>query len=289
MPQMNGSLIANGGQFAASPSSYIANVIDGGQLGFGPLLGNLDANTPQVYLPLQVVVTHVPTFFNYIENGTAIFKALFETHLISLDGLDFTYLMEVEGTPVGRDGQMQNVPLKQTRSQISPVANWHEKIGNLVYNFGRVWMNAMHDIDTQAASMAGIIPLGTTLPPMVSSMYSCDIMLIQYDSTYRPENIIDAFALTNMFPTSIGAPGYHMNATEVHRPERAFEFTCVLQHNNNTVNVAKSLATLTNLHQVNYQDALPIAQSIESELQGEGMEYQVSEYLSRFQNQDGLN
>ncbi len=287
MAQMSNSLIANGGAFAASPSSYIANLRDSGQLGFGPLLANLDANTPPVFLPLQLVVTHVPTIFNYIENGAAIFKALFETHLVSLEGIDFAYSMEVDGTPVGRDGQMQNVPTKQVRSQISPTALWPEKIGNVVYNFGRVWMNAMHDIDTQAASMAGIIPSGTTLPPLVASMYAADIMLIQYDSTYRPENIIDAFALTNFFPTEIGAPGYQLNALEARRPDRNFTFTCIVQHNNNTVNVAKSLATLTNLHLVNYQDALPIARGIEAQLEGEGMQYQAAEYLSQFTNLDG--
>lgn len=287
MARMNGSLIANGGRFGATSNSYIANVIDGGQLGFGPLLKNLDANTPPVFLPLQLVVTHVPTFFNYIENGTEIFKALFETHLVSLEGLDFSYSMEIDGTPVGRDGQLQNVPTKQVRSQISPTALWPEKIGNVVYNFGRIWMNAMHDIDTQAASMAGIIPTGTTLPPLVASMYSADIMLIQYDSTYRPENIIDAVALTNFFPIEIGAPGYTLNATETHRPDRNFNFTCIVQHNNNTVAVAKNLATLTNLHAINYQDAHPIATSIESELQGEGMQRQVSQYLSQFRNLNG--
>jgi hypothetical protein len=287
MGQMRGSLIANGGAFAASPSSYTANVVEGGQLGFGPLLGNLDANTPQVHLPLQFVVTHVPTFFQYIPNGAAIFKALFETHLVSMDGLDFTYSMETEGTPVGRDGQQQMVPTRQTRSQISPTGTWPEKIGNVIYNLGRTWLNAMRDVDTQASSMAGIISQGTVLPPHVASMFAADIFAIQYDTTMRPENIIDAFAMTNFFPTDIGGHGYQYNATEVHRPDRTFTFTCMVQHNNNTVNVAKSLATLTNLHRVNYQDALPIAQRIEDNLVGEGMARQVDDYLSAFRNLNG--
>jgi hypothetical protein len=152
---------------------------------------------------------------------------------------------------------------------------------------GRVWMNAMHDIDTQASSMAGIIPAGTAMPPLVASMYSADLMFIQYDSTYRPENIIDAFALTNFFPTEIGAPGYSLNAVETTMPQRSFGFSCIVQHNNNTVAVAKNLATLTNLHRVNYQDAHPIAQTIEAELRGLGMEHQVSSYLNTFVNQAG--
>lgn len=287
MVQMNSSLIANGGAFGATPDSYIANIRDGGQLGFGPILGNLDANTPPVYVPLQLVVTHVPTIFKYIPNGVEIFKALFETHLISMEGLEFAYSMDTDGTPVGRDGQQMMVPTRQVRSQINPVCTWSEKIGNVVFNMGRLWMNAMHDPDTQASSMAGIIPSGTTLPPLVASMYAADILAIQYDSTYRPENIIDAFHMTNFFPTEIGSPNYQLNQTETHRPDRNFTFHTIVQHNRNTVNVARSVARLTNLHLINYQDALPIADSVEADIAGEGMAYLNSEYLSQFQNLNG--
>jgi hypothetical protein len=288
MGQMRGSLIANGGAFAATPSSFTANVVEGGQLGFGPLLANLDANTPQVHLPLQFVVTHVPTFFQYIKDGPAIFKALFETHLQSMDGLDFNYQMETEGTNAGRDGQQQLVPTRQTRTQITPSASWgSEKIGNVIYNMHRTWMNAMHDVDTQASSMSGFIAPGQALPPHVASMFAADIFAIQYDTTMRPENIIDAFCMTNFFPIDMGGHGYQYNSQEVHRPERTVNYSCIVQHNNNTVNVAKSLATLSNLHRVNYQDALPVAQQIEDNLVGEGMARQVNDYLSRFQNLDG--
>ena len=287
MAQMSNSIIANGGSFGSTASSPIANIVDGGQLGFGPILPNLDANTPPVYLPLQLVVTHVPTFFNYIPNGTAIFKALFETHLVSLEGLDINYSMDTDGTPVGRDGQQQMVPTRQQRSQITPTALWPEKIGNAIWNFGRMWFNAMHDIDTQASSFAGIIPSGTALPPMVASMFAADILLIQYDSTYRPENILDAIYLTNFFPTEIGSPGYTLNATETHRPDRNFTFSCVVQHNNNTVAVGKAVAALLNLHQVNFQDALPVAQSVEAALQDEGIAYTAANYLDQFTNLDG--
>lgn len=287
MPVMTNSLTANGGTFAPTPSSSIANIQDGGQLGFGPLLPNLDANTPSVYLPLQFVVTHVPTIFSYINNGPAIFKSLFETHMVSMDGLDFNYSMETDGTPVGRDGQQQMVPTRQVRSQISPTCTWSEKIGNVVYNMGRVWMNNMRDPDTQASSMAGIVSSGTTLPPLVASMYAADIMAIQYDTTYRPENIIDAFFMTNFFPTELGGSMYGYNAVEAHRPDRTFTFTCIVQHNANTVAVAQSLATLMNLHEVNYQDALPVAQSIDSTLANEGEAYLASEYMANFTNLSG--
>lgn len=286
MARQSGSLIANGGRFAPSPNAAIGNVIESGQLGFGPILKNLDGNTPPVFLPMQLVVLHVPTFFNYIQNGPAIFKALFELHLQQMDGFDPQYQMEVEGTPVGRDGQTMDVPMRQTRNKINPTCTWSEKIGNVIYNFGRLWMNAMRDIDTQASSMAGIIPAGTTLPPLVASMYAADILLIQYDTTMRPDNIIDALAITNFFPTDIGSPGYTLNQQQNTRPERQFTFTGVLQHNNNTIALAKNVATLLNLHTVNFQDAHPIADAIETEIRNEGIERQVSQILSTFRNQN---
>lgn len=284
MARMTNGLVTNGGRFGPSPSSFVANVVEGGQLGFGPLLKNLDAATPPVFLPLQLVVTHVPGVFQYLDNGIEVFKALFETHLLSMDGLDFVYSMDVDGTPVGRDGQVMNVPTKQVRSQISPTATFPEKIGNLIYNVGRFWMNSIHDPDTQASSLAGLVPQGAVLPPMVASMYTADMFFIQYDSTYRPENIIDAFAITNMFPTEIGSPGYTLNQTEAHRLDRTFNFTGIVQHNNNTVAIARQLATLTNLHTINYQDAHPIATSIEAELNNQGLSRLVSEQLRNFRN-----
>jgi hypothetical protein len=289
MPIMDGSLISGGGQFAPSPNAQIANVIDGGQLGFGPLLINLDANTPLVLPPLVLTVLHVPTFFTYIPSGPQIFKALFETHMTSMDGIDLTYTMENDGTPVGRDGQQMMVPTKQTRSQLTPTATWAEKIGNVVWNFGRTWMNAIRDPDTQASSMAGIIASGNALPPHVASMYTADILLTQYDMTYRPENIIDAIALTNFMPTDIGGTGYQLNIPDgPHRPDRTFSFTCVAQQNNNTINVAKSVATLNNLHRINFQDAFPLAESIESSIQGMGAEYLAANYMNNFNNNNGL-
>lgn len=288
MPVMPGSLISNGGSFGSTPTSPIANVRDGGQLGFGPNLPNLDANTPLVLMPLQFTVLHAPSFLDFIPNGVAIFKALFENHLVSMDGLEFSHTMDTEGTPSGRDGQMQMVPVRHARSQITPTCVWPEKLGNLLWNFGKLWMNVMKDVDTQASSMAGVVPSGTILPPHVSSMFSADILATQFDTTMRPENIVDAFIMTNFFPTDIGSPDYRYNALESHRPDRSFTFTTIVQNNNNTVAVAKSIATLTNLHLVNYQDAIPAATSIESQLSNEGMVHTVSEFLSQFQNLDGV-
>jgi len=276
------------GSFGTTPNSWVANIADGGQNGFGPILQNLDGNTPPAFLPLTMVVTHVPTIFQYIPNGPRIFKALFEQCAISWDGLDFNRTMDTDGTPVGKDGQLQHIPTRQTRSQITPSVTWAEKLGNLIYNIGRFWMDAMHDPDTQASSMADIISSGTALPPQVASMWAADILAIQYSQDMRPENIVGAFAMTNFFPTDIGSHGFSMNVNEVHRIDRQFSFTCVVQDNPNVVAKAKQVAQLLKLHEVDYKKALPVVNDISQAVNGEGLSRTVANVFSQFQNLNGV-
>lgn len=282
MARMKNSLITGGGRFGPTDDSYIANIEDGGQNGFGPLLKNLDAATPPVWLPAQIVVIRAPTVFEYIPNGVRFFKALFETHCISMTGLDVQHSMETDGTPVGKDGQQLLVPTKHVRTQISPNGTWAEKIGNVVWNTFLFWMNAMHDIDTQAASLAGLVPRSTILPPHVLSMWSADLLIIQHDGTYRPENVQAAMALTNFFPTDIGSPDIQFNVTETHRPDRSVTFSTLVQMNNNVMALARTVANMIRLNQVNYQDADAIAESVDAKLANMGQAYHVSQYLDRF-------
>lgn len=288
MAVMNGSLIPNAGQLGALTESYIANLESGGQNGFGPVLPNLDASTPQVYKPLQFFVTHVPTLFEAIPNGTNYFKALFETHLVSMDGLDYTSTMETSGTPIGRDSQEQHVPVRQNISQITPTCNWAEKLGSPIFKMLRIWMDAMSDRDTQAASMPNLIASTTQMPPHVASMYAADILGVQYDTTYRSGNVVGGFFMTNFFPTDIGSPGYQYNTIEARRIDRSATFHCVVQDNNNTIAMARDIAAVYNLHTVRPMDALPVAQSIDSQIQGEGLQYVVEQVFSKYQNLDGV-
>ena len=283
MVKMNSALLANGGRFGPSENAFAANVVDGGQLGVGPILRNLDANTPPVFLPMTPVVMHVPTIFTYIPDGIKIFKALWETQLKNFDGFEPSYQMETEGVNVGRDGQQQMAPVRQTRSQITPSATWDEKIGNIIFNMGRFWFNMTRDVDTQASNMARLFK-GQSVPPVVASMYSMDLLLIQHDSTMDPENIVDAYYLTNMFPTDIGSAGYTANPQESKILERQFSFTAVVQHNNNVVAAAKNVSRLLNLHTIDFQNALPIAETLSVELSSSGLAHHLATQIDQFRN-----
>lgn len=284
MAAMDNALNPNGGRFAPLPDQYAANIIDSGQLGFGPMLRNLDGNTPPVFTSMEVIVTHVPEIFRMVPNGAAFFKAWLELNLVSMDGVDPTYSMDVEGVQVGRDGQQMMVPMKQTRAQLTPSTLTNEKVGNVIWNAGRFWFDNMRHIDTQHATLAALVASGATFPPHVMSMYAADIMLIQHDTTRRPENIIDAMWLTNFFPTDIGSPGYQVNVAEVHRPDRTFTYTCVMQQNANTKAMARRLASITQLHTVDFDYATPLGDGLDPGLENMGQAYQASTWLSNFTN-----
>jgi len=277
------ALLANGGRFGASPNSVIANLFDSGQTGFGPILTNLDANTPLVLPTLDVTVVTVPKVFQYIQNGPALFKTLFETHMTQMSGLEIEHTIESETVPIGRGGHVQHAPTRQVRSQPTPTCTWPEKLGNIIWNFGRLWANLIRDPDTQAATLSDIIPATTALPPHVASMFGAEILLTQYDPTYRPENILDAIFLTNFMPSNLGSHGYTFDVNQVSRPDREFQFTCIAQCNNNTVAVAKEVAKAKQLHRINYQNANPVATGIDSSLRGEGMERLMTQ-LNNFRN-----
>lgn len=269
---MTDALIYNAGNvFGAFSTSTVGNVAKGGMNGFAPVLANLDAATPQVYCPATIVVMSVPRVFQLVSGGVNWFKSVFETHLVSMDGLDFTQTIETSSTPVGRTGQEHHVPTRQILSQITPSITLPEQIGDVIRNGFVFWANHLADKDSQAATWYDLIPATTAFPPLVSSDYAATLIVIQFDKTHRPENIVGAFIMTNFFPTDLGSPGWHMNVNEVERPDRTISFTCIVQLDSNTRAVAVSVARLLKLHEVRTQESEPVARAVESSIENYGL------------------
>ena len=267
-------LIYNAGSvFGTFSTSTIANFTKGGNNGFAPALANLDSLTPQVYCPAQVVVMSVPRVFTLVKNGVAWFKSVFETQLVSMDGLDFTQTIETSSTPVGRTGQEYHVPTRQILSQITPSITLPELIGDPIRKGFVFWGNHLADNQSQAATWYDLIPSNQAMPPLVSSDYAATLIVIQFDKTHRPENIVGAFIMTNFFPTDLGSPGYHVNVNEVERPDRTITFTCIVQMDNNTSVVAISVARLLKLHEVKTQESEPVARVVDTSIEDYGIKY----------------
>lgn len=276
MPVMTNSLIHNAGRLAAGDDMSVANIVDGYQLGYGNHLPKMDAATPLVLRPLVGIVTHVPTMFQYLPNYPQVLKALMEQHVIAMDGVDVEYDTEDEAVPAGQDGQEWHVPTNGRRTAISPSARLYELSGNLVWNFFTSWQRMCKDPDTQAAALAGVVSPDVTLNPHVFSMWTMDMIWLQYSTDMRPENLIDAYFTVGMWPHNSGGAGYTKEIGNSTVPTRTIQFHGVLQHNRNTRIIGQRIAEALQLHRFNYDFSVPIATDVESQVQSDGLQAEAA-------------
>lgn len=246
--------------------SQVANVIDGAQLGMGVQITRLDAATPLVFNPAVLVVTQTPSMWDNFPYAQKMLKSLVEQHAKSVSGIDVSYTLETATTPVGWDGQELKVPTRATRAAVDPSFTWQELTGNLVWNFIRKWIFDIQHPDTNASLMSAVIGDNSTgstngassniIKPWLMSSFSMSMLAIQFDPTMRPENVIDGFYYTCMFPTATGDFGLERTHGTTKAMERSVPFTGLVQHNDNTKWLAQEVATLLQFHKVNYNKAI---------------------------------
>jgi len=284
MAESTTAIIRDVGRIGSVPEASVANLSVGAQLGLGSHLAQLDAATPLTFSPIFPIVVHSPTMFKNIPYADDVMKALFEKHAKSISGIDFEYQLEGSPTPVGHDGQQLYMPTQSRRSPVSPQFTWQEVSGNLIWNFISTWIQNCRHPDTQA-SMVSAIESGEAVTPQLMSSFSADVLFIQFDSTMRPENIIDGFMVTSMWPQQTGMAGFARTPGEVTMPDRSVTFYGLLQHNTNTKRVAKQIAEVIGLHRVNYDVSTPVANQIANRLLNKGLQQEVAEAVSSFTDQ----
>jgi hypothetical protein len=279
---MKDSLRRNIKEITNAPVGTIANLQDNaGQLGIGPHLTRIDAATPLVFPPLVPVVTHIPTMFRKFENASEAFKTLIERNTKSITGVDFGYDLEDASGYTLADGQEALMPTKKKRTPVSPSMVFPEVNGNLVWNFLNFWTSLICDADTHHSRLGALLG-DEPLDPFVYSYFSADIMLIQFDITMKPENIIDGFFLTCVSPKTTGQFGLQKEIGTSQVQERSIDFRAIMQHNENTYNAAVAIASILNLHKANFDWALPIATEIEEEAQNLGVQAEIENIVKEF-------
>ena len=279
-------LLTNVGQIGATDDSTVADAQYGAQLGYGPNLPQIDGATPLVLSPVVAIVTHIPTMFANISNAPETLKALVERHAKEISGIDFQYQLEGSPTPVGQDGQELHMPTNSKRTAVTPTFTWQELTGNLVWNFVKMWIEMIKQPDTQASSLSPT-NLDTTMSPMLMSSFTMDVLFIQFDSTMRPENIVDAWFVTNMWPQETGMFGAKRQIGHSEVPERQIAFYGVLQHNRNTKAAGQIIANTLGLHKTNFDFATPFASAIDANLQSMGLEQAASDQQTAFNDLSG--
>lgn len=281
MTVLQGALLHKVANISNNPAATINNIMKGAQLGIGPHLPKIDGSTPLVMAPVVPIITHMPTMFNKIPQMKEILKALVERHTKTISGIDFGYEMDEASAYTLADGQEAKIPTKNKRTQISPNMTFAEIQGNLVWNFFRQWMHMISSPDTHFSSMAAVTN-DATLDPFVYSYFCMDMLLIQFDPTMLPKNIIDAAFITTMYPKTTGQIGFNKEVTTVTSPERSVDFTGILQHNSAVYKSAVAIAETLSLHKGNWNFATPVATEIEPNANGLGIAGEIKEVMQQF-------
>lgn len=281
MTVLQGALLKNVANITNNPSATINDITEGGQLGIGPRLPKIDAATPLVFAPAIPIITHMPTMFSAVPQMRSILKALVERHTKTITGVDFGYEMDEASAYILADGQEAKIPTKNKRTSISPNMTFAEIQGNLVWNFFRQWMNMISSPDTHFSSLASMTN-SDDIDPFVYSYFCMDMLLISFDPTMLPKNIIDAVFITTMWPKNTSQLGITREVGTSNSPERSIDFNGIVQHNSAVYNAAVSIAETLQLHKSNWNYATPVADSIEQASLNLGLQAEAQSILNEF-------
>lgn len=274
--------ITSPGRMGTSDNSYIGNLIDGAQFGFAAHPEYIDGGTPLIMPPVIPIMVRSPGMMASLPQMLQMLKAMVERMPINIDGVDFTPSLETTTIPASPNGQMLTMPTNMRVEQTSPVWEIPEMNGMCVFQTFFSWMNMIRDTGTNASTLSDIAAYlnATTIPPHVMSTFTMDVLMLQFDMTYHPDNLIDAYILSSMFPTSIGSAGYKRTYGENAPQTRSINFASVLIRDRNTKVIGQRIARVLNLHKQNSNFAAPITTDIESILQGMGYEAETA-YMTK--------
>lgn len=281
MPVMSDALLNQVENVTQRPTATVANLHEGGQLGVGPHLSMLDASTPLVFSPAVAIVTHVPTMFSSFPMMGKVLKALVERHAKTITGVDWGTELEEASAYVLPDGQEVKIPTKTKRSAIAPNMTFAEVPGNLVWSYFNQYINMINQADTHHSKLAAMVN-DDGLDPFVFSSFCFDFILINFDPTMLPKNIIDATFVTTCYPRATGMLNVKREIGVSETPERSIDFSGIVQHGGNVYQAAVNIAESLQLHKANFDNAPAIATEIDSRAQDLGQEHEIANILRDF-------
>lgn len=277
MPEQK--ILQNMSALGIRDTAYAVNTNIGGQLGLGMRAPYLDAASPLVLPPVVPIVLHVPGMYANDEKMMFVLKNLWECYSKSITGIDLEYTADTDDTPVGHDGQNMSVPKKIKRTGINPSVTFQELMGNIVWNVHRKWMTDFSDPDTNFSyiGMEGNLNI-------IPSDYSMSVLFIQYDLTGRPDNIIDAFIVSNIFPQTTGPLGSEKNIGDSRIIDRNITYTGIIHHNETIRQMAFDVSTAMNYHKIKYFKNAPsiqygVEKHIDQDIRDSGIDKEIKSYL----------
>ena len=225
----------------------------GGQMGFGPDLRYWVNNANQKQQNLIPILIEAPRGFQYLNNPekrVEILRAMVEIHPRSIEGLDASMNVQVDGTPVSGDGQQQQEFVNVTREVSQPTFVWDEKYGRPFGLTLEDWVSqTMADPATKVANVVTID--GNRPTDMLPDQYAMTMLFIEPDPTMR--SVIKAFLCTNMFPQ--GKVGDYTGRRDITQPlqlvQYSQQFTALTQVGAGVNLIAQSVLEGININNAN--------------------------------------
>src|SRR5574344_2858757 len=143
--------------FGGPSCGNVGNIQQGGQIGLGPRIMQMDGGTPLPFNAATIVMLQPPTMWDSFPELQSALKALFELHARGVDGIDFGYTEEFSDVLVGHDGQSASMPTVTKRTAVSPSFTWDEIYGNLVWNIHKLWLTHINHPDTTCSLLSSIM------------------------------------------------------------------------------------------------------------------------------------
>lgn len=230
----------------------ISNINNGGLAGIAAQVKNLDAAASLILPPAVPIVIHVPTMYDPWPDLQQFITDLMETHATSITGVDVGYTTETDDRPGGADGQTIATPTQTKRKAVSPSMTFPELNGSPIWTILTQWQHDIQHPDTNifCARM-------TNPPPFIPSSYSMSLLLIQFGVSHRPDDILMANYITNIFPTDVGDYGLEMNIGASKRMERTVQFTGYGIQNNMVTELAYEIASKLQIHKGDFNRLSP--------------------------------
>lgn len=175
----------------------------GPQMGFAPDLRYWVNNANYKQYNLIPILLEAPRFLQYLNDGdkrVEILRAMVEIAPRSITGLRHSLNVEVDSTPVGGAGELQQEFTDVKRDRSDPIFTWDEKYGRPYGIFLEDWITqGLMDPNTKVANI-GTIENGPT--DMLPDQYAMSMMFIEPDPMQR--RVVRSWVITNMWPQSAG-------------------------------------------------------------------------------------
>lgn len=271
-------LLNNNGIFGNPRFANVGNLQQGGQLGPGNRVIQMDGATPLVLNCAHVFVLQMPRFWDRFPRLQQNYKSAIELHAKSIDGIDIGYTEEFDDTQIGHDGQSASMPLHTKRNPVNPSVTVDDNYGNLFWNMNYLWLKHMNHPDTCASLLSALY--GDAMEPWVWSTFSSSWIAIQPDPTGLGNRLVEACVLTNVIPTETGNLGMKRTIGSSEIAKRTISYKAVMTHNDNTRELGRLIMQAINAHKPNWDYALTYS-GVAGNITDYGTQGLINESISR--------